>query len=193
MCFEETKHRYFVKNKSGLQHNQPLIKDKKFSEIRDKENQKYNVDYHNKSKNIVNQEINTTVEYETGKFTNNFVNLPNTYLIADKQNYVSNDRYQSNQANLQTNHAKPLTFGYVRNNGLKVKEGGSYFEGSNFMNGCQTKKFTQPNKNYSQIDKDKPIIPSTFTRPDKPLIERVADKKERYVKPLANKTISNNY
>ena len=41
--------------------NQPLIKDKKMSEIREKENDKYNNDYHNKSKNLSNNDINTTV------------------------------------------------------------------------------------------------------------------------------------
>ncbi len=34
--------------------NQPLIKDKKFSEVREKENDKYNLDYQNKSKNLSN-------------------------------------------------------------------------------------------------------------------------------------------
>jgi hypothetical protein len=43
--------------------NQPLIKDKKFSETREKENDKYNLDYQNKSKNLSNNDINTTVEF----------------------------------------------------------------------------------------------------------------------------------
>lgn len=56
--------------------------------------------------------------------------------MADKQNYTSNDRYQTTQNNFQQqqNHSKNLTFGYVRNNGLKIKEG-SYIE-NNLINIC---------------------------------------------------------
>lgn len=105
--------------------NQPLIKDKKMSEIREKENDKYNHDYHNKSKNLSNNDINTTVQYEAGKFTNNYVNVTNAYLISDKQNYTTNDRYQMGQNNFQQqqNQSKNLTFGYVRKNGLMIREG----------------------------------------------------------------------
>lgn len=153
MCYQESKNqRYFIKNKSkGFSNNQPLIKDKKFSEIREKQNEKYNADYQNRSKNLSNNEINTTVEYEAGKFANNFVNMPSSYLIGDKQNYTSNDRYQHPQNNFQPqNHSKNLTFGYVRNNGLKIKEGNSYIE-SSFINICDTKKPLQLNKVSNQI------------------------------------------
>lgn len=49
----------------------------------------------------------------------------------------------------------------------------------------------QPNnKNY--IEKDKAI--NTMNRPEKPLIERIAEKKEKNIKqPYGNKTFSNNY
>lgn len=85
----------------------------------------------------------------------------------------------------------------MRNNGLKVKEGNSYIEPSNFNNICDTKK-TQPNKPYSQLDKayttiDKEKTMNTLDRIDKPLIERVAEKKDKVKQPLTAKIIPSNY
>ena len=90
-----------------------------------------------------------------------------------------------------------MTFGYVRNNGLKIKEGNSYIEPSNFINICDTKK-TQPNKPYSQLEKvynagDKEKMMNTMDRIDKPLIERVAEKKDKNKQQITAKIMPNTY
>lgn len=71
----------------------------------------------------------------------------------------------------------------MRNNGLKIKDGCNYGDQPNFINICETKK-PQINKIYSQNEKDK-----CADRIEKPLIERVAEKKEKVKQPISSKVL----